>query len=143
MKRILMATVIGASVASGAALGSPPAQQPPKVPDAAKCTGTYYLGTDLSLNLHPDGIYDAAWIGGEGQFWLSTGHWQIERKSLTLTPVNEADWMRDIMTLDIVERDGRIYFVEPRWRDDLMKYGAGRGIWCFRRVDQTKQQKGG
>jgi hypothetical protein len=152
MKRILIASVIavfggGGAVSYYAAVGLPFEKQPPKVPvpaaHSAKFAGTYYngdgLGVNINLKLAPDGSYTADWHGCLGLYGEASGNWRVAGKTLILSPVKETDMMkRFTKTLDVVERDGRVVFVEPDFRDLFKKYGIHRGS-CFQRTDQLRK----
>jgi hypothetical protein len=125
--------------------------QPPNVPvpaaDAAKFAGNYYngdgLGVNISLTLAPDGSYAATWHGCLGLYGEGSGNWRITGKTLTLSPWMATDMIKKLpKTLDVVERDGRVVFVEPDGRDFFKKYGISRGS-CFQRTDQMEIHKAG
>jgi hypothetical protein len=160
MKRILMATVIVALVASGPALGSPPDKQPPKVPlpaaDAAKFAGTYTqvagpFRTDLMLR--PDGSYVASVQWGILPSGDGVGNWRVTGKTLSLTPSwqNELgrDWFPHMDAMHIVHQDGdRFMFLRRCDVASLLAepdpvYCFFLHEWCFQRTDQMVKQKGG
>jgi len=151
MKRVLIASVIavffvGATV-SYYGVEKPPLKMPVPAADAARFAGTYYngdgLGVNINLTLKPDGSYAADWHGCLGPYGEASGNWRVARKTLTLSPVKETDMMkRFTKAMDVVERDGRVVFVEPDFRDLFKKYGIRRGP-CFQRTDQMEKQKGG
>ena len=59
----------------------------------------------------------------------------IAGKALLLTPLKATDMMKGFpTTLDVVERDGQVVFVEPRMRDFFKEYGINRAS-CFQRGD--------
>jgi hypothetical protein len=147
MKRILFCSVIAVVVGGGVVSYHAAEKQPPKVPvpaaDAAKFAGTYYtgdgLGVNINLTLKPDGSYAADWQGCLGPYGEASGNWRGTGKTLTLSPVNATDMMKDFTkTLDVVERDGRVVFVRPDWRAFFKKYGIRRGS-CFQRTDQMEK----
>jgi hypothetical protein len=156
MKRILIASVIAVfsvvgAVSQYAAPGVPPEKQPPeKQPQkvlfpatgVAKFAGTYYsgdgLGVNITLALMADGSYTAEWRGCGGPYGQAAGKWRVADKTLVLTPHKETDMMkRFTKTLDVMERDGRVIFVEPKMREFFKKYGINRAS-CFQRTDQLE-----
>jgi hypothetical protein len=152
MKWISIAAISLSFAGRGAALSSPPEQQPPTqrkeaAPNAAKVAGTYYSGDGLGFNcdltLKADGTYTAESYACMGKSGDASGKWHVSGNALALSPGKETGIMkRFTKTLDIVERNGDVVFVEPYKRQLFKKSSEKYGfqpLWCFQRTDEMKE----
>ena len=99
--------------------------------------GSYYrgdgLGYNISLDLKPDGSYDAQWHGCLGLYGTARGSWAVSSDHILLSPSKERDMMKGhLRQLDIVQHGDQWILVQSDDRDFYDTHGASR-YSCFQK----------
>ena len=88
----------------------------------------------VTLTLHRDASYDAMWTGCLGVYGTARGHWRLDQSTITLTPTEEKDLMRNYLrTLDVVPNEEGLGLVPSDERKQMDTQGADSSYWCFTR----------
>ena len=104
--------------------------------------GTYYrgdgLGYNVSLDLRPDGSYDAKWRGCLGVYGTARGQWSHDGEQIVLSPKEETDMMTGhLRRLDVARHEGSVILLPSDDREFYDMHGASR-YSCFQRTETLK-----
>lgn len=109
-------------------------------------SGSYYrgdgLGYNISLDLKPDGHYDAVWHGCLGRYGSSHGRWSTDGAAVNFMPGNETGMLTDhLRSLTIVRADDSMVLVltDPEDRKFYEKYGISR-YSCYQPTQRAAPQ---